>query len=125
MGMKQIRRRVLIREMDYRRMITNAYGGVIYDGMMLYNRSEFEPLTKTRIEQEEAWAVLSDKRHVWQYASRGINHIFTGMKDYLYNPRYEMWAKSWDGDGYLCVQARVNTPRSRVGWATFEYIPYL
>ena len=82
--MKPIRRRVLIREMDYRRMITNAYGGVIYDGMMLYNRSEFEPLTKTRIEQEEAWAVLSDKRHVWQYASRGINHIFTGMKDYLY-----------------------------------------
>ena len=123
--MRQVRRRVLIREMDYRRMITNAYGGVVYDGMMLYNRSEFEPLTKTRIEQEEAWSVLSNKRHVWMYASRGISNIFYGMSDYLYNPRYAEWRKTWDEDEYLCVQARVNTPRSRIGWATFEYIPYL
>ena len=123
--MKPIRRRVLIREYDYRKMVTNAYGGIIYDGMMLYNKSEFIPLTKIMIEQEEAWAVLSNKRHVWMYASRGINNIFYGMADYLYNPRYESWAKSWDEDEYLCVQARVNTPRSRIGWATFEYCPYL
>ena len=123
--MKPIRRRVLIREYDYRKMVTNAYGGVIFDGMMLYDKSEFVPLTKTLIEQEETWAILGSKRHVWQYASRGVKDIFYGMKDYLYNPRYMEWKTTWDEDEYLCVQARSNTPRSRIGWATFEYNPYL
>ena len=125
MGMKPIRRRVLIREYDYQKMITNSYGGIVYDGMMLYNKSEFEPLTKTRIEQEQTWATLASKRQVWQYAGRGVSHIFYGMKDYLYNPRYMEWKSTWDEDEYLCVQARVNTPKSRIGWATFEYNPYL
>lgn len=123
--MKPIRRRVLIREYDYQKMITNSYGGIVYDGMMLYNKSEFEPLTKTRIEQEQTWATLANKRQVWQYAGRGVSHILYGMKDYLYNPRYMEWNKSWDEDEYLCVQARSNTPKSRIGWATFEYNPYL
>ena len=123
--MRPIRRRVLIRESDYQRMVTNAYGGIVFDGMMLYNHSEFDALTQTKIEQEIAWAVLQNRRHVWQYASRGVKNIFFGMKDYLYNPRYADWRSFWDDQGYLCVQARSNTPVSKVGWATFEYNPYL
>ncbi len=123
--MKPIRRRVLIREYDYQKMITNALGGIVYDGMMLYNHSEFEPLTKTLIEQEQTWATLANKRQVWQYAGRGVKQIFYGMKDYLYNPRYMEWRTYWDEDEYLCVRARSNTPESRIGWATFEYNPYL
>jgi hypothetical protein len=122
---KPIRRRVVIRELDYRKIVTNAYGGIVYDGMMLYNHSEFDALTQTKIEQEIAWAVLQSRRHVWQYASRGVKSIFYGMKDYLYNPRYADWSTFWDAEGYLCVRARSNTPASRVGWATFEYNPYL
>jgi hypothetical protein len=124
-GMKKIRRRVLIRESDYCKIVTNAVGGIIFDGMMLYTHSEFEPLTQIKIEQEETWAILQNRRHVWQYASRGVKNIFFGMKDYLYNPRYADWQSFWDDEGYLCVQARSNTPVSRVGWATFEYNPYL
>ena len=123
--MKKIRRRVLIREHDYRRMVTNAQGGIVYDGMMLYNHSEFVPVSQTSIEKEILWSKLANKRQVWMYAGRGAKNIFDGMKDYLYDPRYDIWAKSWDEDGYLCVRARSNTPVSRIGWATFEYNPYL
>jgi len=123
--MKKIRRRVLIREYDYRKMVTNAYGGIMFDGMMLYNRSEFTPLTRDAIEKEVVWSNLTgDSRKLWQYRNRD-RQMFHGMKDYLYNPRYMEWKVIWDEEDYLCVQARSNTPCSRIGWAVFEYTPYL
>lgn len=122
--MKHIRRKVLIREMDYNKLVTNAYGGIVFGGMMLYNYSEFEPLTRDAIEKEVVWSNLTNGRQVWQYRHKD-RQMFDGMKDYLYNPRYMVWKVVWDKDNYLCVQARVNTPISRVGWATFEYNPWL
>ena len=121
--MKKIRRRVLIREYDYRKIVTNNYGGIMFDGMMLYTRSEFTPLTRDAIEKEVVWQNLTDdSRKLWQYRNYD-RQMFNGMKDYLYNPRYMQWRVVWDAEDYLCVQARSNTPCSRMGWAVFEYDP--
>ena len=121
--MKKVRRRVLIREYDYQKMIQNAYGGIVFDGMMLYNRSSFTPLTRKDIEKEVMWDSLSGghKGKIWEGIHRKDNRIFDGMRDHLYNIRYASWRTVWDDDGYLCVQARSNTPISRVGWGIFEY----
>lgn len=120
--MKKLRRRVLIRESDYRKMIDNAYGGIIFDGMMLYNRSSFTPLTRKEIEKEVMWESLTGKeKKIWPGIHQNSARIFDGMRDYLYNIRYAAWKTTWDDDGYLCVQARSNTPISRVGWGIFEY----
>ena len=121
--MKKIRRRVLIREYDYRKMINRAWGGIVFDGMMLYTRSEFTPLTRDAIEKEVVWQSLSgSSRQHWQYRDKP-RQMFDGMKDYLYNPQYARWKVIWDEEDYLCVQARVNTPVSRIGWGVFEYDP--
>ena len=46
--------------------------------------------------------------------------ILFDLKDYLYNERYVHWKVSVDEEGYICVQARNNTPKSRLGFAVFE-----
>lgn len=120
--MKKIRRRVLIREYDYRKIISNNYGGIIFDGMTLYTRSEFTPLTRDAVEKEVVWQNLSGGRQHWQYRHHEWQ-MFDGMKDYLFNSRYMQWKIFWDEEDYLCVQARSNTPCSRIGWGVFEYDP--
>ena len=42
------------------------------------------------------------------------------LRDYLYDDRYYKWQVNVDNDGYLCVQARKNTPKTRLGWGVFE-----
>ena len=127
MDVKPVRRRVLIRELDYNKMIHRHgnYGGIVFDGMLLYNTTQFEPVSRDSIEKEIVWTELQGQRRHWQYFDRGIRQIFHGMKDYLYNPKYAAWRVFWDEHGYLCVQARSNTPSSRIGWGVFEYTPYL
>ena len=46
--------------------------------------------------------------------------LLYNLKDYLYNQKYYEWNVSLDDDGYVCVQARKNTPKTRIGWAVFE-----
>lgn len=112
---------MLIREYDYLKIISNDWGGIVFDGMMLYNRSSFDPLTRAAIEKEIIWEKLtSSSKKIWQHHD-SVHKILDGMKDWLYNARYADWKVSWDDDDYLCVQARSNTPRSRLGWAVFEY----
>lgn len=118
--MKPVRRRVLIREYDYKKMISNSTGSVIDRGVTLYNRSEFIPVTREEIEKEAMWNTLSNKPVRWLYRNHD-KQIFDGMHDYLYNIKYTKWKSFWDPDGYLCVQSRSNTPVSRIGWGIFEY----
>ena len=42
------------------------------------------------------------------------------IKGYLYNEKYIEWNAEYDEDVYIWVQARKNTPRSRLGWGYFE-----
>jgi len=42
------------------------------------------------------------------------------LRDYLYDKRYYDWRVSIDDQGFICVQARKNTPKTRLGWGVFE-----
>lgn len=110
--LKTMRRRVLIREYDYVRMVKRAVPE-------LYDTAEFEPITKHSIEQEKMWSTLQSKRVLWLYEGKGIRQIFHGMRDYLYSERYLRWNPIWDNDNYLCVQSRHDYPPSRMGWGIF------
>ena len=122
MAKKVVRRRVIMREYDYRK-ITKDGTGVLYNHMVLYTSSSFEPMTKTSIEQDAMWGVLKNQSGPKFKVSKYPLDIFDDVTAWLYSSNYKTWHKWWDDQGYLLIQARKNTPVSRVGWATFEYRP--
>jgi hypothetical protein len=124
MALRTLRRKVIIREYDYNKVRDQALGGLIYDGMALYDRAEFTPLNQEALEKLKVLEILKGKKSTpLLEADLDLKKpalLVRQLKDYLYDSRYYNWSVTTDDDGFLCVQARKNTPKSRLGWAVFE-----
>ncbi len=111
---KILRRRCIIRQYDFLKVKARDPHNLLYD---TYN---FEPFTKTSLDQEIMWAELSGKKLNYKWDEHIPPRKFIrALSDSLYNKSYLDWNIWYDDDGYICVQARKNTPESFLGWATF------
>ena len=123
MAIRTLKRKVIIREYDFNKVADQATGA-FYDGMALYDRVKFQPLNQETREQLKLVEILKGKEHTPLIASEWNHNVPAMMlyhlRDYLYDERYYNWSVSIDEDGYLCVQARKNTPKTRIGWGEFE-----
>lgn len=123
--MKRIlRRKVIIREYDYNRVRDQALCSFLSLGGGLYDRAEFIPLDQDTLEKLQLIEMLKGKIYdpllETEWNSNIPAMMLYRLKDYLYNEKYKDWKVTIDDDGYICVQARKNTPKSRIGWGVFE-----
>jgi hypothetical protein len=124
MAIRTLKRKVIIREYDYNKVRDQALGGLVYDGMTLYDRAEFTPLNQENLEKLKVVEILRGKKNTPLLESnldlKMPALLVSQLRDYLYDNRYYNWHVTIDEDGFLCVQSRKNTPKSRLGWAVFE-----
>ena len=125
MAVRTLRRKVIIREYDFNKVRDQAFAPLSYMGILdsLYDRASFLPLNQDNLEKLKVEEILRGKATVlksvdWNLKMPAI--LVAQLKDYLYNTRYYDWQVTIDEEGYLCVQARKNTPKSRLGWGIFE-----
>jgi hypothetical protein len=120
MKTRLLRRRVIIREYDFNKVRDQALFPV---SSSIYDRAEFVPLNKDNLEKIKLAEILRGKTGFLTELNTDLKNpalLLYNLKDYLYNPRYFEWNVDIDEDGFICVQARKNTPRSRIGWGVFE-----
>ena len=123
MKTRTLRRQVIIREYDFNRVRDEAFTVVMGEGK-LYDRAEFTPLNQENLEKLKVIEILRGKKSTPLIKAdldlKMPAVLVSQLKDYLYDDRYYHWNVTIDNDGYLCVQARKNTPKSRLGWGVFE-----
>ncbi len=122
MTIRTLRRKVIIREYDFNKVRDQAIGLVGFAALdSLYDRAEFVPFTKDSLGQEYLMRLLGDKtkKGLARPDQHPANWLFD-MRDYLYSPKYIQYHPEYDDDGFIYVQARKNTPRTRLGWGVFE-----
>lgn len=119
--MKILKRKVVIREYDYNRIIQRYIPS-------LYTRAIFVPFTLKDLEQECMLRVLSTSLETVEKINyrASYNYEYPGpllwdLRDRLYNEQYAKWFSEYDDTGCIWIQSKKNVPRSRLGWATFEY----
>jgi hypothetical protein len=122
MKTRTLTRRIIIREYDFARVRDEAFSVISGDGS-LYDRAEFTPMSNDTLEKLKLVELLKGK--TTQLSQSALNLEIPALtlyqlKDYLYSEKYCQWRVTIDEDGYLCVQARKNTPKSRIGWGVFE-----
>ncbi len=123
MTKRTLRRRVIIREYDYNKVREQALGSLFDLPSTLYDRAEFMPLNQENLEKLKLVELLKGKQTPLAKADPELKNpalLLFHLKDYLYNEKYIDWNVDIDDDGYLCVQSRKNTPKTRLGWAVFE-----
>jgi hypothetical protein len=123
MKTRTLRRKVIIREYDYEKVYSQAFAPLCFMGLVntLYDRAEFIPLTKTKLEHENLICLLKESSRSNPLRPTEVPALFLfNAKDYLYNQKYIDWHSEYDDSGYIWIQARKNTPRSRLGWGIFE-----
>ena len=123
MAIRTLRRKVIIREYDFNKVAADATGAH-FDGQSLYDRVSFLPLNEENLEKLKVVEILQGKEHTVLLKSDWNNNVPAMMlyqlRDYLYDKRYYDWRVSIDDQGFICVQARKNTPKTRLGWGVFE-----
>ena len=115
MKTRTLKRRVIIREYDFTAMQEQA--------LELYDRTSWTPLDYDTLEKLKLVEVLKGKTGPLTEILPDLEHpglLIYQLRDYLYDDRYYKWQVNVDNDGYLCVQARKNTPKTRLGWGVFE-----
>ena len=119
---RTLTRKVIIREYDYNKVREEAL--ISSDGITLYDRTTFMPLNQENLEKLKMIDILRGKKSTPLIESElNLAHpyrLVAELKDYLYSEKYYEWKLSVDDDGYLCVQSRKNTPKTRLGWGVFE-----
>lgn len=119
---RTLTRKVIIREYDYNKVREEALHSA--DGITLYDRVSFMPLNQENLEKLKMLDILRGKKSTPLIESElDLKHpyrLVAELKDYLYSEKYYEWSLSVDDDGYLCVQSRKNTPKTRLGWGVFE-----
>lgn len=126
MAVRTLRRRVIIREYDYNKVRDQAFAPLDCMGLIdtLYDRANFTPLNREELEKLKMLDILKGKTGTpLMEAELNLKMpalLLLDLKDYLYNEKYVHWLVTTDEDGYICVQARKNTPKTRIGWAVFE-----
>jgi hypothetical protein len=126
MAIRTLKRQVIIREYDYKKVREEALAPLSTMGLIdsLYDRVSFMPVDQTALEKLKMLDILKGKKHTpiietkWDLKMPGL--LLWDLKDYLYDDRYSHWKVTTDEEGFMCVQARKNTPKSRLGWAVFE-----
>jgi hypothetical protein len=114
-----LRRRCIIREYDFDRVRTEALA--LVGGDSLYDRVSFEPISRDSLEKSKLWLMLKgDSKWPMYHPMKYPMHTLEMLKDYVYNKQYLKWTCTWDDQGQMWVQSRVNTPRTRLGWGIFE-----
>jgi hypothetical protein len=118
MAVRTLKRKVLIREYDYKKVKAQAFTSVGIS--TLYDRASFTPVSFSDIEKHQMLEILKGKTETtWRDLEQPALALYS-VRDYLYDVRYYDWRVTFDEEGYLCVQARKNTPLSRIGWGIFE-----
>lgn len=125
MAIRTLKRKVIIREYDYNKIKAAATSiGIYADNVALYDRVSFIPLNQESLEKLKVIDILQGKKHTPLITTAWNGNIPAMMiyqlKDYLYDNRYFDWNVTTDEQGFICVQARKNTPKSRIGWGVFE-----
>ena len=123
MAVKQrtLKRRVIIREYDFVKIKDQALG--LCDGYALYDRVSWAPLSLDTLEKLQLQEILKAKTSPILDAKWDLKFpstVLYQLKDYLYDVTYTKWHVTIDDYGYLCVQARKNTPKTRIGFGVFE-----
>ena len=118
MAIRVLRRKVLIREYDYKKVAHDSL--MDRDFGVLYDRASFTPVTFNELERLQIIELLKGKTETtWRDLEHPSMALYN-LRDHLYDNRYFDWQVTFDEEGYLCVQARKNTPLSRIGWGVFE-----
>ncbi len=125
MAIRTLRRKVIIREYDFVKVRDHAFAPLACMGLIesLYDRAEFTPISQENLEKLKVLEILRGKQTKLSEVELDLKRpaiLVAHLRDYLYNSRYYLWDVTVDEDGYVCVQARKNTPKSRLGWAVFE-----
>ena len=123
MTKRTLRRKVIIREYDFHKVKADALSVGFATQYVLYDRAEFTPLNQENLEKLKLVEVLKGKDNAISKVDSSLKNpalLLYNLKDYLYNEKYVDWQVSVDEDGYVCVQSRKNTPRTRIGWGIFE-----
>ncbi len=123
MALRVLKRKVIIREYDFEKVKSQALGNLVFDGMALYDRVSFTPLSADGLEKLKLQELLKGKTGPLTQIDPDKTIpalLLYQLKDYLYSEKYYNWQVTIDEEGYLCVQARKNTPKSRIGWGVFE-----
>lgn len=125
MKKRTLTRRVMIREYDFVKVREQAFTPLTSIGILdpLYDRAEFTPISQDSLEKLKILEILKGRKTKLSDVDLDLKMpavLVAQLKDYLYNDRYYRWKVTVDDDGYVCVQARKNTPKSRLGWAVFE-----
>lgn len=121
MKRRTLKRRVIIREYDFVKIKDQALG--YYDGFSLYDRVSWTPLSLDTLEKLQLQEILKGKTSPILDAKWDLKFpatVLYQLKDYLYDVTYTKWHVTIDEEGFLCVQARKNTPRTRIGYGIFE-----
>jgi hypothetical protein len=118
MAIRTLRRKVIIREYDYKKVAHDAL--LNRQAIALYDRASFSPIKLTDLEKHQMIEILKGKEQpTWRDLQSPAIALYN-VKASLYDPRYYDWQVTFDEEGYLCVQSRKNTPLSRIGWGIFE-----
>ena len=123
MTKRTLRRKVIIREYDFHKVKADALSVGFATQYVLYDRAEFMPLNQETLEKLKLVEMLKGKANAITKVDSSLKNpalLLYNLKDYLYDERYIDWQVSIDEDGYLCVQSRKNTPKTRIGWGVFE-----
>ena len=124
MARRIIRRRVVMREYDYNKVVAQAtVPSRAFGNAKLYDRAEFIPLDQTGLEKIQVIEILKGKESPFLDPTLNLNEpaaLMFKLKDFMYNEGYCHWSVTKDDDGFVCVQAKKNTPKSRIGLAIFE-----
>lgn len=124
MTQRTLRRKTLMREYDYNKVREQAIMPLRqFEYVSLYDRCYFIPLNQEGLEKLRLLDILKGKDTPLLDPLLDLNKpamLLYKLKDYLYNEKYHQWTVSTDSEGVVCVQARKNTPVSRIGMAIFE-----
>ena len=122
--MRILKRKVIIREYDFNKLQERALSvGFFCDNVALYDRASFVPLDQNTLEKIRLQEILKGKSGPitevnWNLSIPAV--LLYQLRDYLYTDKYYNWNVTIDEEGYICVQSRKNTPKTRIGWGVFE-----
>ena len=123
MTKRTLRRKVIIREYDFHKVKADALSVGFARQYVLYDRAEFTPLSQETLEKLKLVELLKGKSTALSLSKLNLKNpalLLFDLRDYLYDQKYLDWQVSLDNDGYVCVQSRSNTPKTRIGWGVFE-----
>jgi hypothetical protein len=123
MAMRTLKRKVLIREYDFNKVKSESISIGFATQIVLYDRMTFTPLNEDALEKLKLQEILRGKSGPLTTVDLNLKMptlLIAQLRDYLYNEKYYHWQVTVDEEGYLCIQSRKNTPKTRLGWGIFE-----